>query len=219
MLLPYAATNPRKPKGLDFRSRIRHLVPSPLAICSDVAGMCKPAGANPTKGESACATSFAGGSSDVPVGGQAPSPVAPSRMAIAAFAPPFARSLAQPPFTRRKIVLLVILSSILLASAFFASLYTFHRGFRRTVQFWRGMLPLVAKYKWLKIKATKVDGLTEDDDEYQRRITAYRQTTAPQLVDLILSLGGIYTKIGQVSSSVMRVVKTTVALTYYCIVC
>ena len=161
-------------------------------------GMCKPAG-NPANGE-ACAARA--GSLDVPGGTQAPSSVVsvtPSRMAIATIMPPFARSLAQPPYSRRQIVLLVILSSVLLSSALFASLYTFHREFRRTVQIWRGMLPLVAKYKWLKIRATKIDGLTEDDDEYRRRITAYRQTTAPQLVDLILSLGGIYTKIGQVS--------------------
>ena len=167
-------------------------------------GMCKPAGI-PAKGESATGNGIGSSSSSSSnnnshVGGKAPSPVALSRMSsIAALVPPFARSLAQPPFTQRKIVLLVILSSVLLSSAVLAGLYTFHRGFRRTVQIWRGMLPLVAKYKWLKIRATKIDGLTEDDDEYRRRITAYRQTTAPQLVDLILSLGGIYTKIGQVS--------------------
>ena len=116
--------------------------------------------------------------------------------------PSFVRSLAQPPFTKRKIAILVIVASVFLSTAFFASLYKFHGGFRRTVQFWKGMGPLVMKYKLLKFKATKWDQLGEDDDEYKRRITAYRQKSAPQLVDLILSLGGIYTKIAQVMSTI-----------------
>ena len=123
-----------------------------------------------------------------------------SRMAV--LVPSFVRSLAQPPFTKRKIAILVIFASVFLSTAFFASLYKFHSGFRRTVQFWRGMGPLVVKYKLLKFKAIKWDQLGEDDDEYKRRITAYRQKSAPQLVDLILSLGGIYTKIAQVMSTI-----------------
>jgi len=143
-------------------------------------------------------------SSNASGGGIAPSPPAPIK---AVLVPPFVRSLLgvlvpQPPFTKRKIALLVIVASVLLSTAFFASLYTFHRGFRRTVQFWKGMGPLVVKYKLLKLKATAWDKLSEDDGDYKRRITAYRQKSAPQLVDLILSLGGIYVKIGQVMSTI-----------------
>lgn len=56
------------------------------------------------------------------------------------------------------------------------------------------------KYKLLKWKAHKIDRC--DDQEFQRRITAFREQSAPQLVDLILSLGGIYVKIGQVMSTI-----------------
>ena len=56
------------------------------------------------------------------------------------------------------------------------------------------------KYKWLQLKAHRIDRC--DDEEYQRRITVFRQVSAPQLVDLIVSLGGIYVKIGQVMSTI-----------------
>lgn len=82
----------------------------------------------------------------------------------------------------------------------FTSLYTFHRGFRRTIQFWRGLSPIVIKYKLLKFKAHKIDRC--DEQEFNRRITAFREQSAPQLVDLIISLGGIYVKIGQVMSTI-----------------
>ena len=62
------------------------------------------------------------------------------------------------------------------------------------------MGPLVVKYKLLKFRANRIDKCSED--EYERRITAYRERSAPQLVDLILSLGGIYVKIGQVMSTI-----------------
>ena len=95
---------------------------------------------------------------------------------------------------------MAILGFFLASTVLFTSLYTFHRGFRRTVQFWRGMGPLVIKYKALKFKANKIDRCSEE--EYERRITAYREISAPQLVDLILRLGGIYVKIGQVMSTI-----------------
>jgi aarF domain-containing kinase len=89
---------------------------------------------------------------------------------------------------------------LLVSTLLFTSLYTFHRGFRRTVQFWRGLSPIVVKYKWLKLKAHKIDKC--DEQEYERRITVFRQKSAPQLVNLIISLGGIYVKIGQVMSTI-----------------
>ncbi|KAL7466563.1 hypothetical protein ACHAXS_006867 [Conticribra weissflogii] len=104
--------------------------------------------------------------------------------------------LLQPPFAKRKILLLSLLAALL----FFTTLYASHRGFRRTLHFWKGMAPLVLRYKTLKFKARRIDRCS--DDELQRRIANYRQTTAPQLVDLILRLGGIYVKIGQVLSTI-----------------
>jgi len=96
----------------------------------------------------------------------------------------------------RNIFLLLFLASIVS----FASLYTFHRGFRRTVQFWRGMAPLVLKYKYVRLKAEKIDHCSEE--ELERRLNVYRENTAPKLVDLIIRMGGIYVKIGQVMSTI-----------------
>ncbi len=62
------------------------------------------------------------------------------------------------------------------------------------------MAPLVAKYKYVKFKATKIDHCSPE--ELEERLNVYRESTAPKLVDLILSLGGIYIKIGQVMSTI-----------------
>eukprot|EP00581_Thalassiosira_minuscula_P007213 CAMPEP_0183707806 /NCGR_PEP_ID=MMETSP0737-20130205/4259_1 /TAXON_ID=385413 /ORGANISM="Thalassiosira miniscula, Strain CCMP1093" /LENGTH=611 /DNA_ID=CAMNT_0025935535 /DNA_START=220 /DNA_END=2055 /DNA_ORIENTATION=- len=117
-------------------------------------------------------------------------------LSISAMVPPFAQPLLKPPYTARKILLLLFLTSVLS----FASLYTFHRGFRRTVQFWRGMAPLVLKYKYVKFRAEKIDHVSPE--ELEDRLNVYRETSAPQLVDLILRMGGIYVKIGQVMSTI-----------------
>ncbi|KAL3790967.1 hypothetical protein HJC23_004949 [Cyclotella cryptica] len=115
--------------------------------------------------------------------------------------PPFLRNgvFHQPP-SKKKTALLVLVTLLLLSITLLTTLYTFHRGFRRTIQFWRGLAPMALQYKLLKFKSRKIDRV--DDAEYQRRITAFRQRNAPQLVDLILSLGGIYVKIGQVMSTI-----------------
>merc|ERR1712176_1034998 len=94
--------------------------------------------------------------------------------------------LLQGPYTKRKILLILIISSLLLGTITFTSFYYFHTGFRRTVQFWRGIGPLAIKYKALKIKAKRWDKLSEDDEEYIKRLSAYREATAPKLVELIL---------------------------------
>jgi hypothetical protein len=100
-------------------------------------------------------------------------------------------SVFKPPYSVRRILLLLALASV----ASFASLYAFHRGFRRTIQFWRGMAPLVFRYKVVTIKAEKIDRV--GPEEMERRLNVYRENTAPKLVDLILRMGGIYVKIGQ----------------------
>lgn len=109
--------------------------------------------------------------------------------------------LVQGPYTKKKIAILIILSSLVLGVLTFTSLYQFHTGFRRTVQFWHGMGPIAMEYKLLKVKAKRWDKLSEDDDEYKKRLSAYREVAAPKLVNLILKLGGIYIKIGQVLST------------------
>ena len=107
------------------------------------------------------------------------------------------RLLKQPPYTLRKMFLLLFLASIFS----FVSLYTFHRGgFRRTIQFWRGMIPFITRYKWVKFKATKIDHCPPE--ELEARLNVFRDESAPQLVDLIIRMGGIYVKIGQVFSTI-----------------
>ena len=114
--------------------------------------------------------------------------------------PPIISNLLQGPYSKRKAVLLSFLACLLLGTITFTSLYTFHRGFRRTVQFWRGMAPLVVKYKYINFKATKIDNCSPE--ELEERLNVYREATAPKLVDLILRLGGIYIKIGQVMGTI-----------------
>lgn len=62
------------------------------------------------------------------------------------------------------------------------------------------MAPLVFKYKYVKFKAERIDHASPE--ELERRLNVYREDTAPKLVDLILSMGGIYIKIGQVMSTI-----------------
>ena len=97
--------------------------------------------------------------------------------------------ILRPPYTIKKVFLLLFLSVIGITS-----LYTFHSGFRRTIQFWRGMTPFILKYKWLKIKAEKIDHCTSD--ELEARLNVLRTEQAPKLVALIIRMGGIYVKIG-----------------------
>ena len=109
---------------------------------------------------------------------------------------------------RRKFVLVlyVVLGLMAVSSLSFATLYVLNPGFRRTIQFWKGMAPIVIRYKLLKFKAKRIDGLDIEDKntmgEYQRRLQAFRSKTAHELVDLILKLGGIYIKIGQVMATI-----------------
>ena len=70
--------------------------------------------------------------------------ILPSSLSIIA-PPSFLTGLVQAPYSKRKIILLIFLAFMLLGTVTFTSLYTFHRGFRRTVQFWKGMTPLIVK--------------------------------------------------------------------------
>ena len=58
-------------------------------------------------------------------------------------------SAFKPPYSVRRILLLLVLAS-------FASLYAFHRGFQRTIQFWRGLAPLVIRYKCVIARANRI---------------------------------------------------------------
>lgn len=145
--------------------------------------------------------SAADGSCIAPAEKPPPSPHSPptiQRRTLSTISPPALANLAliRPPFTVRRALLLLLL----LSCVSFASLYAFHRGFRRTVQFWRGFAPLIAKYKFVRLKAERIDRV--GPEELERRLNEYRRDTAPKLVDLILRMGGIYIKIGQVMSTI-----------------
>jgi len=126
----------------------------------------------------------------------------PMAFPLKSMIPTITGGLIQGPYTKKKILLLILLSSLFLGIITFTSLYNLHTGFRRTVQFWRGMGPIAIQYKFLKLKAKRWDKLSEDDEEYKQRLSAYREVAAPKLVNLILKLGGIYIKIGQVLSTI-----------------
>jgi hypothetical protein len=70
-------------------------------------------------------------------------------------------------------------------------------GFRRTVQFWTRVAPLIAEYKYLEWRARRSDLPT--DAAWRRR---FHRRTAPRVVRIVLDMRGVYVKIGQVLSSV-----------------
>jgi len=78
--------------------------------------------------------------------------------------------------------------------------YACSSGLRRSVFFWSSVGPLVVDYQMLKARAKWVDGC--DDKELARRKAEFHEKTASRAVDMILSLGGIYVKIGQVASTI-----------------
>jgi len=64
------------------------------------------------------------------------------------------------------------------------------------------MAPILIEYKMIKFKALTWEKLDDQDDELRRRIRSFHEKSAPRLVDLVLRMGGIYIKIGQVMSTI-----------------
>lgn len=126
----------------------------------------------------------------------------------------------------KSILVWTVLGMVAISAISFTCLYIVSPGFRRTIKFWNGMAPIVIKYKLLKFKAKYLDGLnvdlTSDSsndassldsitnstidtaslEEYKRRLSKFNKEMAPKLVNLILRMGGIYIKIGQVMSTI-----------------
>lgn len=71
-------------------------------------------------------------------------------------------------------------------------------GFRRSITFWSTAAPFFAEYKYIKARAWAEQA---DAEVLQARISEFHQRTAARAVDIILSLGGIYVKIGQFAST------------------
>eukprot|EP00560_Eucampia_antarctica_P005577 CAMPEP_0197842262 /NCGR_PEP_ID=MMETSP1437-20131217/46641_1 /TAXON_ID=49252 ORGANISM="Eucampia antarctica, Strain CCMP1452" /NCGR_SAMPLE_ID=MMETSP1437 /ASSEMBLY_ACC=CAM_ASM_001096 /LENGTH=675 /DNA_ID=CAMNT_0043452119 /DNA_START=40 /DNA_END=2067 /DNA_ORIENTATION=+ len=111
------------------------------------------------------------------------------------------------PVSKQKVLVLFLLSILVMGLAIFVLLYTTNHGFRRTVQFWKGAAPLALEYKLIQLKAKYMDGIDVGEiencpPEYHQRIKQYHIRTAPKAVTLIIELGGIYVKIGQVVSTI-----------------
>jgi len=104
------------------------------------------------------------------------------------------------PNSKKKTILFLFIYMCIACLSAFSTLYTCHRGFRRTCQFWSGIAPLVLEKKLLDYRCEFVDKC--DIVVKEGRMNHYRRRTAPKIVDLILSLGGIYIKIGQLFSTI-----------------
>ena len=118
-------------------------------------------------------------------------------MALSSRAGAFFHSIFHPPQTIRRWIFWSLVAILVTSLFMFGSLYVFNEGFRRTVQFWRGMGPLVVEYKWIKLQ-NKLNMLSS----YEDRIKVYNIKAAHKIVQLIQQLGGIYIKIGQVMSTI-----------------
>ena len=76
--------------------------------------------------------------------------------------------------------------------------YVSSPGLRRSVTFWSTVAPFMAEYQGIKLRA-RCEGCSDFDLEKRKK--AFHHRTAAKAVDVILSLGGIYVKIGQFAST------------------
>lgn len=113
---------------------------------------------------------------------------------------PLFKALIQHGMNRKKIALLFLFMVLLATAVTIGSLYTFHRGFRRTCQFWTNTLPWITEYYWLKFHATYIT--RKNETEWQEVCHNFHKTTAPKAVRMVERMGGIYVKIGQTLSTV-----------------
>jgi aarF domain-containing kinase len=93
-----------------------------------------------------------------------------------------------------KVALSVVLTLALLACL----LYICHQGFRRTVQFWTLVSPILVEYKMIKYRAAWLGQAAEESPA----LAQFHQRSAPKIVAITMQLGGIYVKIGQFLSTV-----------------
>jgi aarF domain-containing kinase len=98
----------------------------------------------------------------------------------------------------------------------FVALLAGHRGVRRSVQFWTRVAPLVVEYKLLEFRSNHpllvpsfIEAATSNSHDATSAsssssswLRSYHIRTAPKVVRIILDLGGIYIKIGQVMSTI-----------------
>eukprot|EP00977_Amphora_coffeiformis_P017990 scaffold6066_cov161-Amphora_coffeaeformis.AAC.7 len=112
-------------------------------------------------------------------------------------------SLPRPRRVSTAIGFILALTALALVVLYYTSM-----SFRRTFIFWKGMAPIylyvvvifytsILEYKWIKWRKPSLP-----TDEYEVVLHAYYERAAQSLVNLILQLGGIATKIGQVLATI-----------------
>jgi predicted unusual protein kinase regulating ubiquinone biosynthesis (AarF/ABC1/UbiB family) len=72
-------------------------------------------------------------------------------------------------------------------------------GAVRSLQFWVAIGPTIVEYQGIKAKGWLDD---IDEQQLQRRKAVFHERTAGKAVDIILELGGIYVKLGQLVSTI-----------------
>lgn len=77
--------------------------------------------------------------------------------------------------------------------------YATSPGFRRSVTFWTTVSPFVLEHQCIKKRAW-LEGV--DEATLDERLTAFHARTAASAVSIVLQLGGIYVKLGQVFSTI-----------------
>ena len=78
--------------------------------------------------------------------------------------------------------------------------YAYSPGMRRSVSFWSTVAPFVVEFEAIKARAKWWDRCS--DQELEARKASFHKRTAERAVDIILSLGGIYVKLGQLISTI-----------------
>lgn len=78
--------------------------------------------------------------------------------------------------------------------------YATSPGFRRSVTFWSTISPFMIEFYGIKARAQWLDGCSSA--ELEKRLEAFHQRSAAHAVGVILMLGGIYVKLGQVCSTI-----------------
>ena len=122
-------------------------------------------------------------------------------------------------YSRKKLALMISLAGLCVVAIVFCSLYTFHRGFRRTVQFWAQAGPWIVQYHLIKfhffyvLHNQRYHWIVGDSNhptrknetalalEWQHQSEAYHRNIAPKAVTMVAQMGGIYVKIGQALST------------------
>lgn len=113
---------------------------------------------------------------------------------------PAVRSFFSPStMSKKKMVLLIFLALLCFAVALFATLYACHRGFRRTVHFWRGAVPWIVQYHCLKFHSDYI--AKHSEKQWEKIEQDFHFTAAPKVVEIVQEMGGIYVKIGQAMST------------------